>query len=259
MDVTAAGWVLIALASAAAGTVNAVAGGGTLVIFPAMTAVGYSTLSANIATTVGLNPGYFGGALAQRRDLQGQRARLLRLFPVAMAGGACGALLLLHTTADLFSHIVPWLIFFACGLLAAQNRIRAAVERRDLSRTKERHPTGAGPVVLAIVFVGAVYGGYFGAGLGVVLLGVLGIAIAEDLVRINAIKQVLSLAVNVTASLLLVFSAELPWAATIVMAVFSFLGGSAGGRFATRVQPDVLRRVVIAIGLVVGFVYLVRG
>src|SRR3954469_15691673 len=127
MDLSPAALALIAVASVAAGLVNAVAGGGTLIAFPALTVFGIPTVEANIATTVALTPGYLGGTLAQRSDLAGQRPRLLRLLPVAAAGAVAGALLLLATSESLFRAVVPWLLFGACGLLAAQDRIRTAV------------------------------------------------------------------------------------------------------------------------------------
>jgi uncharacterized membrane protein YfcA len=262
MDLSPAALALIAVASVAAGLVNAVAGGGTLIAFPALTVFGIPTVEANIATTVALTPGYLGGTLAQRSDLAGQRPRLLRLLPVAAAGAVAGALLLLATSESLFRAVVPWLLFGACGLLAAQDRIRTAVDRRHERRAeagRARHATGLGPVVLAITFASAVYGGYFGAGLGVVLLAVLGVALDDDLRRINALKQLLSLVINTVASVLLLFSGRLPWAATAVMAVGSLVGGTLGGHVAGRLDPVLFRRLVIAVGLVVGVIYLVRS
>jgi uncharacterized membrane protein YfcA len=261
MDLSLPALAFIAAASAAAGAVNALAGGGTLIAFPALTLVGVPPVEANIATTMGLNAGYLGGSVAQRDDLAGQRRRLLTLAPAAVAGGLTGAYLLSVTTEDLFRRIIPWLIFAACGLLAAQPRVRDALERR---RRRPGAPPadpdrGVGPVLVAATYIGAIYGGYFGAGLGIVLLAVLGVVLDDDLRRINALKQILSLTINLSAAALLLFSGRVVWAAVAVVAAGSLVGGTAGGRLAGRLDPTVLRATVVAIGVVVGLVYLVKG
>ena len=267
MDLSAAELVFIAAASVAAGLINAVAGGGTLVAFPALTIVGVPAVEANITTTIALTPGYFGGTMAQRVDLAGQRARVLRLVPGVVLGGLVGAALLAVTSESLFRHLVPWLLIAACGLLAAQDRIRTAVVARTRRRAEAR---GAAPdavhvrsevppgSIVAVALAG-VYGGYFGGALGIVLLAVLGVTLDDEMRRINALKQLLSLAANLAASILLLFSGKVPWAAAAVMAVGSLVGGAAGGRVARRLDARVFRAVVIAIGLVVAAVYLVKA
>jgi uncharacterized protein len=257
--------VLVAAASVAAGAVNALAGGGTLITFPALAFAGLPAVDANITATVAQNTGYLGGSVAQRDDLAGQHGRLLRLAPVAVAGGLTGAWLLSVTSEDLFRAIVPWLIFAACGLLAAQPRIRTALERRRDPADRPPDPTatatatGVGPGLLVATYVPAVYGGYFGAGLGIVLLAVLGVVLSDDLRRINALKQTLSLAINLSAGFLLLFSGRVWWGAAVVVALGSLTGGVAGGRMAGRLDPAVLRRTVIAIGLAVGTIYLAQS
>jgi uncharacterized membrane protein YfcA len=269
MDLSLPALALIAAASAAAGAVNALAGGGTLIAFPALTVVGVPPVEANIATTIGLNAGYLGGSVAQRDDLAGQHRRILALAPAAVAGGLTGAYLLSVTTEDLFRLIIPWLIFAACGLLAVQPRVRAALEQRR-ARPGLRGPNaetgapppdrghGVGPVLVAATYLGAIYGGYFGAGLGIVFLAVLGVVLDDDLRRVNALKQILSLTINLSAAALLLFSGRVVWAAVAVVAAGSLVGGTLGGRLAGRLDPAVLRRTVIAIGVVVGLVYLVK-
>jgi uncharacterized membrane protein YfcA len=261
MDLSAAELLFIAAASVAAGLVNAVAGGGTLIAFPALTVVGIPTVDANITTTIALTPGYFGGTLAQREDLAGQRRRIVRLVPGVIVGGLAGAALLAVTSENLFRHLVPWLLFAACGLLAGQDRIRAAVSRRAQRRAKAGVKAASDVPIgsVAAVAVAGLYGGYFGAALGIILLAVLGVTIDDDLRRINALKQLLSLVANVAASLLLLFSGKVPWDAAAVMAVGSLVGGVIGGKVARRLDARLFRAIVIAIGVVVGVVYLVKA
>jgi uncharacterized membrane protein YfcA len=261
MDPSPAGLALVAAASMAAGLVNALAGGGTLITFPALTLAGLPAVEANITATVGQNAGYLGGSVAQRADLAGQRDRLVRLIPAAAAGGVTGAYLLSVTSEELFRAVVPWLIFAACGLLGAQDRIRGALERRRARRVSDGGTPPArpvGPGLLLATYVPAIYGGYFGAGLGIVVLAVLGVVLDDDLRRLNALKQTLSLVINLSAGALLVFSGRVAWGAAAVVAAGSLAGGVLGGRLAGRIDPRLLRRVVIAIGLVVGLVYLLR-
>jgi uncharacterized protein len=260
MATTFSALALVALASVAAGAVNAVAGGGTLIAFPALTLAGLPAVEANITATVAQNAGYLGGSVAQRADLEGQRPRLVRLAPVAVAGGLTGAWLLSVTSEDVFRLIIPWLIFAACGLLAVQPRLRAALERRAIAAAaRGRRSRTVPPGLLAATYLPAVYGGYFGAGLGIILLAVLGVVLDDDLRRVNALKQTLSLVINLSAGALLLFSGRVAWGAAAVMAAGSLTGGIAGGRLAGRMDPAILRRAVITIGLVAGTVYLVQA
>jgi uncharacterized membrane protein YfcA len=260
MDASPAALALVAVASVAAGVVNAVAGGGTLLVLPTLNLAGLATVDAGITTTTALTPGYLGGTLAQRADLAGQRARAVALVPVAAAGGLSGALLLTRTSEGLFRAIIPWLVFGACGLLAAQDRIRAGLDRRRARRAGgvAAARSGVGPVLPAAVFVGAVYGGYFGGGLGIILLAVLGLVLDDDLRRLNALKQGLSLVINVSAALLLIGTGRVPWAAAGVVAAGSLAGGVTGGRLASHLDPRLLRRAVVVVGVVVGLAYLMR-
>jgi uncharacterized protein len=260
MDLSVGALALLAVASLLAGIVNALAGGGTLITFPTLTAVGVPAVQASVMSTVALTPGYLGGACGQRDDLDGQQARLVRLLPAAAVGGAAGALLLVFTAEAVFRAVVPWLIFLSCALLAVQHRVRAVIDRRAAARPAGRRPhhSGVEPAGVLGTFAAAIYGGYFGAGLGIILLGVLGTLLDDNLRRINALKQGLSLFVNVAATLLLLFSGKVIWVAAVVMATASLAGGALGGRLAGRLDPEVLRRVVIAVGLVAGVIYLIR-
>ena len=252
MSLAESAW--IAAAALAAGFVNALAGGGSLLSFPALTAIGLPPLVANVTNTVALTPGHLGAALGQRRDLAGQGGRLRQLLPAAALGGLAGAVLLLHTSAALFRQLVPWLILLGTALLALQD---------PLKRRLERH-AGAGPAPLrprwlvAPVAAAALYGGYFGAGLSVILLAVLALGLSDSLTRLNGLKQPLALATNLAAALLFSLTGPVHWPAALLMAVAAWLGGLLGGRCASRVDPLLLRRVVVAAGLVIGLAYLRR-
>jgi hypothetical protein len=248
---------LLAAASAAvaAGAVNALAGGGTLITFPALTALGLPAVAANVTNTIALAPGHLGATLAQRRDLAGQRARVRRLVPAALAGGLAGGLLLLFTTERVFRHLVPWLILLASALLAVQEPLRAWLLRRLGGGRHASHE------LLAVlpVFAASVYGGYFGAGLSVIVLAALGLLVDDSLTRLNAAKQAVGFAANTAAALLFLFSGQVHWTYAATMAAAAIVGGAVGGRLAGRVRPAVLRAVVVGVGLVVGLAYLLRG
>ncbi len=247
--------LLIALAAVCAGVVNALAGGGTLITFPALTALGLPAVAANVTNTIALAPGHLGATLAQRHDLAGQRARVVRLVPAALLGGLAGGLLLLYTSERVFRHLVPFLILLASALLAVQEPVRAWLLRR-LGRGS--HASHEALAVLP-VFAASVYGGYFGAGLSVIVLAALGLLVDDSLTRLNAAKQTVGFAANAAAAALFVFSGQVNWTAGLVMAVAAVGGGVIGGRLAGRIRPGTLRAVVVSVGFVVGTVYLVRG
>jgi len=247
--------LLVGLAAVAGGAVNALAGGGTLITFPMLTAVGVPAVAANVTNTVALCPGYLGGSLAQLNDLRGNERRMWLLVPAGMIGGIAGGILLLNTGERVFRSLVPFLILLAAGLLAAQESVRAWLTRRA------EHKGSAPPHEMWTVLpvgIAAVYGGYFGAGLSVIVLAVLGLVIDESLTRLNAIKQVIALVVNIAAAVFFLFSDQVMWSAAAVMAVGALIGGAAGGRLAGKIRPAVLRRIVVVIGVVVAGVYLVR-
>jgi uncharacterized membrane protein YfcA len=246
-------WLAIAVAAFAAGAVNALAGGGTLLTFPVLTAAGVPAVMANVTNAVALCPGYFGGTLAQRKDLAGQRARLRRLLPLGALGGIVGGWLLLQSGEKLFRALVPWLIIGASLLLALQDPLRRWLLRRAAEHPHRALSTGAAALPIALA---AVYGGYFGAGLGVIMLATLGVTLDDSLTRLNALKQALSFVINVAAAVYFLFSGQVAWGIAAVMAVAALAGGAAGGRVAGRIRPAVLRRVVVAIGFGVGAFYL---
>lgn len=247
---------LIALAALAAGFINAVAGGGTLVTFPALIALGVPPVSANVTNTVALLPGYLGGIIAQRDDMRAQTRSLLLLLPFALLGGLGGALLLLLSGDRLFSAIVPWLILVASGLLALQPALRSLLVRRAASAGR----SGVHPVwSVAPLAVASVYGGYFGAGLSVIVLAALGLGSDETLTKLNALKQAFSFSVNLAAAVYFAFSGAVRWPVAALMAVAALAGGWLGGLLAGKLKPAVLRWIVVTIGVVVGIVYLVKA
>ncbi len=247
---------LIGLAAVAGGAVNALAGGGTLITFPMLTAAGLSTVAANVTNTVALCPGYAGAAVAQIKDLQGQTGRLWLLIPAGMLGGICGGLLLLTTGDHAFRRLVPYLILFAVGLLASQNALRAWILRYS-SQTKATKSYEAVWSLLTVL-PAAVYGGYFGAGVSVIVLAGLGLSFDDSLSRLSALKQTLSFSINIAAAIFFLFSGKVVWLAAIVMAAGSILGGLIGGRLAGRISPSVLRLIVIVVGLVAALIYFAR-
>ena len=249
-------YVLVGLAAVAGGLVNALAGGGTLITFPMLTAVGVPAVAANVTNTVALCPGYLGATLAQSNDLRGQRHRLWLLMPAGAIGGIVGGILLLNTGERAFRTLVPFLILLAALLLAVQDPVRAWVVRRA-GHAEPREPREAWTTVP--VGLAAIYGGYFGAGLSVIVLAVLGLVLDDTLTRLNALKQAVSLSVNVAAAVFFLFSGQVVWPAAVVMAVGALLGGALGGRLAGRIKPGVLRRIVVLIGIAVAAIYLVRG
>ncbi len=255
------GYAAAAAAAFAGGVMNSIVGGGTLVTFPALLALGVPPVSANITNTVALCPGYFSGAVAQRAQLVGQRARLQRLVVSAAIGGLVGASLLLVTSDDALRKLVPVLLALATVLLAASNRIKRALGRGAVADDEHLADAAWLPFVLTLV---AVYGGFFGAGIGVMLLAVLGIGVHQPLPKSNALKQVLSLVINLTAAVFFVVtnlvgdSSRLWWSLAAVMSVGSVLGGHLGGRIVGRLDPDRFRWLVVAVGAVLSVVYAVR-
>ncbi len=246
---------VVAAAAVGAGVVNALAGGGTLLTFPVLTAVGLPALAANVTNTIALCPGHFGATWAQATGLAGQRRILGVLVPAGVAGGLAGGLLLLNTGERTFRDIVPLLLLLSSLLLAAQDRVRSFLVERE-----RRRGTGRGHAHVAPFVVGAaaVYGGYFGAGLGVVLLAALGIVLDEPLPRLNALKQVVALATNVAAAVFFLFSDQVHWVAAGAMAVGAIAGGAIGGRLAARANSAALRRVMVGLGLALSVVYFLR-
>lgn len=239
-------------AAAGAGLVNAIAGGGTLISFPVLTAIGVPGVCANATNSVALLPGYLGGVTAQRRDLVGLGGRVRPQLVAAALGGLCGSILLIVTSETVFRQIVPFLILAACALLAGQEWLRA-----KLFGSGTEHTEHALAQVVSIA-AASTYGGYFGAGLGIMLLAILGLFSTLPLNRLNAVKQLLSVVTSAASVAFLVFSGRVEWSLVAVMAPASLVGGNLGGRLASRLAPKRLRAGVIAFGVVVALIYLRR-
>jgi uncharacterized membrane protein YfcA len=246
---------LAGLAAAAAGMVNALAGGGTLISFPALVALGIPEVTANITNTVALCPGYLGGALAQKKDLAGQKKRLLLLVPAGIIGGIAGGILLLCISGQVFHILVPILILLAAILLAVQDRIREWIRRHT---SHDGTDTSRSRIAALPVGLSAVYGGYFGPGLSVIVLAVLGLFFDDTITRLNALKQCISLGTNVAAAVFFLFSGLVLWPFALVMAAGALLGGAIGGRIAGRIDPGKLRWTIVTIGIAVGLYFLLR-
>jgi uncharacterized membrane protein YfcA len=234
-----------------AGGINAIAGGGTLVSFPILVALGVPSVHANATNTVALCPGYFGGAFAQRATVGEHKVRLRRLLPFAGLGGLLGSILLVITSDAVFRNLVPFLILMACGLLGFQDGIKKRVfahRRTDVSHAATHEATI--PLIIS-VFAASIYGGYFGAGLGIMLLAITGLLLDDELPKLNALKTVLSFVINVLAASFLVFSGKVEWHFVAVMAPASLVGGHLGGILAGKMNPKIMWVIVITFGVAV--------
>src|SRR5262245_13913589 len=247
-------FLLAALAALAAGAVNALAGGGTLITFPMLTFLGVPAVAANVTNTVALCPGYFGGTLAQWNDLRGQKNRLWIIVPASIVGGVVGGYLLLLTGEKLFKQLVPYLILLASALLAIQDPVRAWLTRR----MGEGHSAQLEKLTWLPVGLASIYGGYFGAGLSVIVLSALGLTLEDTLTRLNVLKQAVAFAVNVAAAIYFLFSGKVLWSAALVMAVGALVGGFLGGKLAGRIKPSTLRWTVVTIGVIISIIYFIR-
>lgn len=244
---------LVAGAGFLGGAVNAVAGGGTLITFPALLVAGLPANLANMTSSVGLVGGYAGGSVAYRRELEGQRQRGRGLVIAGVLGGIVGAVLLLLTPGDSFRSVVPYLVLLACLLLAVQPRLARALAARG---TASEH---AGWEAQLAIGIGAIYGSYFGAGLGVIMLAVLGLLVADDLQRLNALKGVLSLVINLVGALIFVVTGHVQWLAAGLLASGAVLGATLGVGLARSLPSAAMRVAVVVGGVVVATTLLLRG
>jgi len=244
--------VAIAAAGLAAGAINTIVGSGSLITFPTLLGVGLGAVPANVSNTIGLAPGSASGAIGYRRELAGQRRRVLLLMPAAVFGGVTGAVLLLIAPGA-FRDVVPFLILLAVALVLAQPH----VARRRLERgTMREHP---GALLHAGTFLTAIYGGYFGAAQSVMYLALLGITIDDDLQRLNAAKNVIAAAVNGVAAVVFLFSGHVVWLAVLLLLVGSTIGGQIGAVLGRRIPAGALRIAVAVVGTAVAIDLLVSG
>lgn len=244
-------WEAVAVFAAGlgAGTINTIVGSGTLITFPVLLAFGLPPVTANVSNTLGLVPGSLSGAFGYRRELVGQRRRVLRFGMTALIGGLGGAILLLALPSKAFDTIVPVLIAVALVLVIAQPRLAAALRaRRERNGTTAAARDGGWALLLGLLLASA-YGGYFGAAQGVLYLSLMGLLLSEDLQRLNALKNVLAAIVNGVAAVFFLFVAHFDWTAVALIAVGSTLGGQLGARVGRRLPPIALRAVIVVVGL----------
>jgi hypothetical protein len=242
--VSAAEVATIALAGLAAGAVNTLVGSGTLITFPVLLAWGYAPVTANVSNTIGLVPGSVSGAVGYRRELSGQRRRVLRFGAASVLGGASGAVLLLVLPASAFKAIVPAFIVLALALILLQPALNRWLLGREI-HLDGRHRLAT----LLAVYATGVYGGYFGAAQGIMLLAILGLALAQDLQRTNALKNVLAGLVNGVAGIYFVFAAHVEWAPAAIIAGASVVGAQLGARYGRTLPPGILRAVIVVVGI----------
>ena len=238
-------FALLLVAGVASGAVNAVAGGGSLLLFPALLAVGFPPLAANVTNSITQCPGYVGLAVGSRRELRGQRGRVLSTTGVALAGSLLGSLLLLVLPTEVFDAVVPALVALASVLLGVQPWLNRWIG--------EPHPDAPDrrTFLLSAVFFAAIYGGYFGGALGVILVAVLAVAAHDDLRRLNAVKGVLSLIISVVSVVVFAIGAPVDWSIVALLAPTTLVGGFLGAKLAGRLPAPVLRVAVVVVGLAV--------
>jgi uncharacterized membrane protein YfcA len=241
--VTGAEAAIVVAAGFVAGGINTVVGSGTLVTFPVLLALGYPPVVANVSNSLGLVPGSVSGAVGYRRELAGQMSRLVRFGIVTVVGAVAGALLLLALPADTFEAVVPALIVVALVLVLLQ----PVIARKLAERSPDRHPHGGIPLLVG-VFVTAIYGGYFGAAQGVILVALMGILMDEPLQRLNAVKNVFVATANLVSGVVFVFVADVDWLVVALLAGGSILGGVVGARIGRRLRPFWLRAAIMVVG-----------
>lgn len=245
--------IAVAAAGVFAGAINAVVGSGTLITFPVLLAIGYPPLTANVSNGLGVVPGALFGAIGYRSELTGQAPRLRRLGVASVVGGLIGAVLLLTLPAEAFGAVVPILIGIALVLVVLQpwlaKRLARARENRARENTVEGDEAKDGPLLWLGILGSGIYGGYFGAAQGVLLVGIMGALLPEPLQRINAIKNVLATLANLTSGIIFALVAHVAWIVVILIAVGSGIGGVLGAKVGKALPPVVLRGLIVVIGI----------
>lgn len=246
------GDVAVLGAGAAAGAINAVVGSGSLITFPTLLALGVPSLTANVSNTIGLVPGSIAGAVGYRRELVAGRSHLVSLAGFTVVGAITGAVLLLELPSKVFDKVVPLLVLLAVALMAVQPRVAKRLAARGGARDSVGWPLRLG------IFATGVYGGYFGAAQGVILLGLLGLLLPVTLQQANGVKNVLGGLANLVAGVAFVVAAHVDWTVALLLAVASSVGGALGARYGRRLSSSALRVVVVTAGTVIGIVLLVQ-
>lgn len=245
--------VAVGAAGVAAGGLNAVVGSGTLITFPTLLAFGFPPVLANVSNNLGLVPGTLSAAYGYRREMKGQAGRLVRFGTASLIGGLIGALLLLELPDDAFQSAVPVLILTACVLVLLQPRLNRRLRNREEPGKKD----GGIPLWCGVLATG-VYGGYFGAAQGVLLMGLFGASLLDDLQRLNAVKNVLASIVNGVAAVVFIVVADIDWTAAGLIAVGSTVGGLVGARYGRRLPPTTMRAFIVVVGVTASVLMLVR-
>ena len=237
--------IIIFVAGLGAGTINAVVGSGSLITFPTLIALGYPPVLANVSNDIGLVPGAISAVYGYRRELSGQRDRLIRLVPASATGGLIGAVLLLVLPSAFFKRIVIALIVVALALVVLQPRLAAYLQARSKARRSEVRAA-----LWVLVAATGIYGGYFGAAQGIILIAILGLGLRDELQRLNATKNVLAGSVNLVASIVFVLATNVDWKVVGLIAAGSIVGGQLGATFGRRLDQRALRLVIVAVGIV---------
>ena len=238
----------ILAAGVAAGTVNVMVGSGSLITFPTLLALGYAPVLANVSNTVGLVPGSASGVIAYRKEMRGQGPRLVRLGAASLLGGLTGAILLLILPHSVFKQVVPLLIVMAALLMAVQPRLSRRLAAQD------RSARDGGPLLYVLVYLAGIYGGYFGAAQGVILIALLATFLDDDLQRLNGAKNALAMLVNGVAGIFFICTTHVSWPVIGLIAVGSIIGGQIGGIVGRRLPAPILRAVIVLVGLAVAAV-----
>jgi hypothetical protein len=245
---------LLLAAGLTAGSVNAVAGGGSLVTFPTLLAVGLAPVPANVTNSVAVSPGYLGAVAGSRRDLAGQARRVWHLLLTAAVGSALGCAILLLTPPRVFELVVPFLVLGATATLAFQDRLR-----RLVGHPHQMSPVRATVSLHVMVGLAAVYGGYFGAALGVMLVALLALVLDETLARVSALKNVASAVIGLVTVAVFAIFGPVDWVAVAVLAPATVIGGYGGARLARRLPDSIWKALIVSLGTVVGLILLVRA
>jgi uncharacterized membrane protein YfcA len=249
--IDAPGAILIVLAGVAAGAINAIVGSGSLITFPTLLLLGFPPLVANVSNTVGLVPGSISGAVGYRREMAGQRSRAIPLLVAGGLGGLTGAILLLALPESAFERIVPILILVACALVAIQPRVSAWILRRRTAAGTAHVGREGGPFLVATIYLTGIYGGYFGAAQGVILIALLAILVDDDLQRLNGLKNAITVVINGVAGAIFIAIGPVDWRIVVFLAAGAIVGGQLGARVGRRLSPFVLRSAIIVVGSVV--------
>ena len=249
VDITVARGAIIVAAGVVSGFINAIVGSGSLISFPVLVGSGFERLAANIANNIGQFPGSMSAVYGYRRELTGQGGRVRKLVPVSLVGSVTGALLLLKYPKS-FKQVVPFLILVGVVLVLAAPHVQTWVKARRAVAGNEVHPDHINAAALFAVFLTGIYGGYFGAGQGVILVGVLGMALSDELVRVNALKNVLAMIVNGVAAVVFILRAPIPWLGAGLIAVGAITGAQLGARIGRRIPARILRGVIGVVGVI---------